>query len=106
MLTIISLPLEDPSINTLEKVKAAHNRSSAHRNEVLQSEYCGCFYCCTVFKSDAISSWIDKNSSGVGQTALCPNCGIDSVIGDKSPFPIKDDFLVAMRKYWFSTSGE
>ena len=84
-----------------DRVKLAHKRSSKHRNEILKSDFCGCFYCCTVYKSIAIDSWIDLNSKKVGQTALCPNCGIDSVIGDQSGFPLTDDFLLAMREYWF-----
>jgi hypothetical protein len=33
--------------------------------------------------------------------AFCPYCGIDSVIGSKSGFPITKIFLEAMHKYWF-----
>ena len=33
--------------------------------------------------------------------ALCPSCGIDSVIGDASGFPITEEFLVAMEARWF-----
>lgn len=41
--------------------------------------------------------WIeDKDDS----TALCPKCGIDSVLSDEHP--IKDyDFLKQMNSYWF-----
>jgi hypothetical protein len=49
----------------------------------------------------AITDWIDENSAGVGQTALCATCGIDSVIGDRSGFPITEAFLSAMNRYWF-----
>jgi len=37
-------------------------------------------------------------------TALCPRCGIDSVIGSASGYPITADFLLMMRKYYFSAS--
>ena len=39
----------------------------------------------TVFKPADILEWTDDD-----QTALCPNCGIDSVIGDKSGYPVTD----------------
>jgi hypothetical protein len=36
-----------------------------------------------------------------GQTAICPKCGIDSVVS--SDLPITDEiFLDEMNKYWFS----
>jgi hypothetical protein len=39
------------------------------------------------------------------QTALCARCGIDSVIGDKSGFPIAREFLAEMQRYWFREDG-
>jgi len=36
-------------------------------------------------------------------TALCPHCGIDSVIGESSSVPITKEFLGKMKKYWFET---
>jgi hypothetical protein len=38
--------------------------------------------------------WIDN-----GHTALCPHCGIDSVLPDT--VPLEAAFLEAMRKHWF-----
>ncbi len=35
------------------------------------------------------------------QTAICPRCGIDSVIGDKSGFALTPTFLAEMKKAWF-----
>jgi len=79
----------------------AHKYSSNHRENVLSSPKCGCFYCLKAFNPDEIVDWIDENKKGVGQTALCPTCGIDSVIGSNSGFSITNDFLGKMKKYWF-----
>ncbi|MFL0243297.1 hypothetical protein [Mycobacterium sp. SMC-17] len=51
-----------------------------------------------------IDNWIDPadDPDQLGQTALCPGCGIDSVIGDQSGYPITSEFLNAMRLRWFS----
>jgi len=48
--------------------------------------------------------WIDPVDDPTlpGQTALCPGCGIDSLIGDQSGRPITTQFLDAMRAHWFS----
>jgi hypothetical protein len=36
-----------------------------------------------------------------GQTALCPKCGIDSVLGDACGYPLTEDLLSRMHQYWF-----
>ena len=78
-------------------IKQVHQFSSAHKKELLKSELCGCFYCCRTFKPDKIVDWIeDKN----GETAICPLCGIDSVLSDKHPIS-DNEFLSEMNKYWF-----
>jgi hypothetical protein len=41
---------------------------------------------------------------GVGQTALCPWCGIDAVIDSVSAYPITQDFLQRMRADCFSSA--
>ncbi len=78
----------------------AHKNCIRHRDEILESDSCGCFYCSETFPPDRIVDWIDEPIDG-GQTALCPNCGIDSVIGSASGFPITKPFLNAMNEYWF-----
>jgi hypothetical protein len=80
---------------------AAHRSSSGHRAHVLSSELCGCFYCLSTFPPSTITKWID-NIDGVATTALCPHCGIDSVIGAASGYPITRAFLKRMHDYWFS----
>lgn len=82
-------------------VRAAHAHSSLHRTEVEASELCGCFYCGARYPPSKITEWVDGSAEGVGQTALCPECGIDSVIGDRSGFVLSDDFLATMKRYWF-----
>jgi len=88
-------------MNSIERVKAAHKKSSLHRSEIMASKVCGCFYCGHVFPPTDIKQWTDKNGKGVGQTAFCPKCSIDSVLGDISGFPIIPEFLVAMKAHWF-----
>ncbi len=83
-----------------EDVRLAHKRSIHHRSEVLASDRCGCFYCCAILVPSEITEWTD-DLNGIGQTALCPRCGIDSVIGDKSGFEISAEFLARMKTFWF-----
>jgi hypothetical protein len=77
-------------------ILAAHKHSSRHRDEVVASDQCGCFYCGRLFSSAEITKWIDQ-----GRTALCPRCGIDAVIGSASGFPLTKEFLNEMNGHWF-----
>lgn len=82
---------------------AAHQFSSLHRSELAaDGVVCGCFHCCKNFSFSQIDEWVDADASGEGQTAMCPMCEIDSVIGSCSGYPITCEFLREMRKVWFS----
>jgi hypothetical protein len=48
-----------------------------------------------------IEEWTDE-LAGVSTTALCPRCGIDSVIGSRSGFALTSEFLREMHDYWFT----
>ncbi|HOF34112.1 MAG TPA: cytoplasmic protein [Spirochaetota bacterium] len=75
----------------------AHYYSSNHKNIILNDKICGCFYCLKTFSPSQIIDWIEDTEG----TALCPYCGIDSVIGESSGYPITHKFLDKMNKYWF-----
>lgn len=80
-----------------EALTVAHRHSSRHRDEISRSVSVGCFYCAQTYPAVAIAEWWDDD-----QTAVCPKCGIDSVIGDASGLPVTDEaFLEAMHKRWF-----
>ncbi|MCW1926235.1 cytoplasmic protein [Luteolibacter arcticus] len=79
---------------------AAHRHSSNHREELLRSATCGCFHCLRIFTPSTIEEWVDE-IDGVGITALCPACGIDSVVGEASRYPITTEFLKTMSRHWF-----
>jgi hypothetical protein len=81
-------------INT--RLEAAHRHCTANEDELRQSKVAGCFYCKSVFPATAVTQFL-KNE----RTALCPECMIDSVLGDASGFPIAPAFLAEMHQYWF-----
>lgn len=79
---------------------AAHRHSSRHRSQIEASRDCGCFYCLGVFPAAEVERWLDESRGG--QTAFCPRCGIDSVLGDASGLTVTDPvFLTAMHGRWF-----
>lgn len=81
---------------------AAHQFSSNHRKQIVDSELCGCCFCLEIYPPSRINEWIDEDENEVGQTALCPFCGIDSVIGSASGVSLNKQFLSEMHKIWFS----
>lgn len=76
---------------------AAHKRAFKNRHDVENSNQCGCFHCVSTFDAQSVGHWADS-----GQTALCPKCGIDAVIGDASGFSTNASFLSAMQRRWFA----
>ena len=80
----------------------AHELSSNHKPELERNQKCGCFYCGKRFFFSEIKDWIiaDTPIDRRG-TALCPYCEVDSVIRESSGFLITEEFLSAMKDYWF-----
>ncbi len=87
------------NLNSLskEQVLLACKFSIRNREQILNSKQAGCYYCLTIFDVNEITEWTD----GIN-TALCPHCGIDSLLGDKSPYAITKNILQQLKNYWFS----
>jgi hypothetical protein len=79
-----------------DNIAQAHKFSSHHKKGLEEDKKCGCFYCLEIYSPTLITEWIDRD-----QTAICPHCGIDSVIGESSGFPITKEFLEKMNQAWF-----
>ncbi len=82
-------------VSTIDKVERAHSHS--RRTKLEKNCLCGCFYCLKIFRSVAIVEWTDND-----ETALCPYCGIDSVIGESPEYELTVTFLKQMHERWFN----
>jgi hypothetical protein len=51
-----------------------HKRSTNNKGILTLRPKCGCFYCLKVMASNDIHKFTDDN------TAVCPHCGIDSIL--------------------------
>jgi len=77
---------------------AAHRHAANHRADLERSDVCACIFCEKTFTVSDVDEWVKDE----GGTALCPYCGVDSVIGSASGFPIADaNFTRAMHDRWF-----
>ena len=88
----------------LDSLKLAHDHSFKNRSEVAASNVCGCYYCLMIFSPTQIRQWL-KEKDGQ-ETAFCPRCGIDSVIGSASGFQITTEFMQEMRRRWFADMAD
>lgn len=86
----------------------AHRHTTDNRSELEASTLCGCCSCLEIFPADEVIAWsgldmsnFENPDSATAETALCPRCGNEALIGDKSGFPIQPDFLSRMNQAWF-----
>lgn len=95
-------------MNTPPDLLAAHAHASKNRAELEASTRCGCFWCQEMFTPAEIVAWggldmasFENPDAAEGETALCPHCGVEAVIGDRSGFDITPQFLARMHEAWF-----
>ena len=87
-------------------LESIHRFSSRHRHLFPASEQAGCFYCLATFDPKEVEDWVDGEQLETGDTAdgitaLCPKCGIDSVIPSAAPVRFDATLLPEMHAYWF-----
>ena len=80
----------------MNKISEIYRYSSQHRTLLQQSERSGCFYCLETFAYSEIEDWCDDE-----QTAICPHCGIDAVLGSASVEALTPELLKAMHQAYF-----
>jgi hypothetical protein len=87
---------------------AAYRYISNNWPQIQASSVCGCCNCLRVFPAEEVVAWtglqfddVDNPEAINNQTALCPYCGSESVLAEKSGFPIDVNFLGRMNEAWF-----
>jgi hypothetical protein len=84
---------------------STHKFCTRNRELIAKSTLCGCFYCLAIFSPEEIVDWVDWPDGAVDQlaeggTALCPRCGIDSVLPNP-PVAVDPQLLADMKEAWF-----
>ena len=85
---------------TIPELNAFYTLSIRNEESIRKSNLCGCFHCISIFPAVDVKSAefiIEKDGS---RTAICPICGIDSVLGDAS-VEISAELLEALNEYYF-----
>ncbi len=88
-------------INADSRLPAAHKLCTRNREALIGSKRAGCFYCLSIFAPSEIEEWLLREG-----TALCPRCGIDSVLPETDEYPLDEAFLREMQAFWFGEAGK
>ena len=85
---------------TIDALKAVYSHSIRNEESILKSDFCGCFHCISILAAtDIKSSEMVVEKDGF-RTAICPICGIDSVLGDAS-VEISAEILESLNGLYF-----
>lgn len=84
---------------TIEEI---YKRSFRNRDLIKTASECHCVYCLRAFPPDMITEWLDpKEAEGEGQTAVCPFCGLDSLIPKNRDLHLTSDLMGQMHEKYF-----
>jgi Zn finger protein HypA/HybF involved in hydrogenase expression len=78
------------------QMERLHAYASHNKELIEKSDKCYCFHCKSVFESGEIERYLNEET-----TAICPKCGIDSVIPDGMDEKIDETIISEMHDYWF-----
>lgn len=62
---------------TEEELLKWHKGSFANKGTITSAQRVGCFCCCATYPSHTVVDFVEDKE---GETALCPQCSVDSVI--------------------------
>jgi len=92
----------------MSKLLAAFRYTTNNYGQILGSKTCGCCNCVQIFTPNDIVGWTGLDMHNVEdpaaidqQTAMCPKCGSEAVLGDQCGYPITLQFLGMMNEAWF-----
>lgn len=61
-----------------------------NREEIARSSICGCVWCEQLFRPAEIRTW---RCEAEGETAVCPRCGREAVVGSGAGFTLTPELL-------------
>jgi NAD-dependent SIR2 family protein deacetylase len=62
-----------------KRLQRIYQHSRLNQQFMVPGAACRCFHCLQEFPTEEVSRWTDG-----GKTALCPRCGIDSVLSNNA----------------------
>jgi hypothetical protein len=86
-------------IHRQREASLLHTHTRGNRLELEQSEVCGCLACERIYSPTEVLNF------SRGDSALCPHCGADAVVGSASGIPITPAVLARAHARWFLVGG-
>lgn len=88
---------------TLRELDTAHKKAFQNEPLVQIAKDCACFCCLEHFPASAIDGWVDDK---LHRTAMCPKCGIDSVLTEETLDRVPDNLLKALQAEYFGSMSD
>jgi hypothetical protein len=92
----------------MNELLAAYRYTTNNWAQIAASKVCGCCNCVQIFPAEEVAAWTGLDMGNMNdpkavesQTALCPRCGTEAVIGDGAGFAVNANFLARMNEAWF-----
>jgi hypothetical protein len=95
---VVSVRYQQEIDMTKDQISAAIRFATGNREALAKSKKAGCYYCLTIYAASEVVRFLPPED-----TALCPYCGIDSVLADQSPYELKVEILEELHIFWFGT---
>lgn len=83
----------------MDRVRDIHMNTSRNRDDIARSKLCFCLDCRAVSKNEEVVHFIDN-----GETATCPFCGMDALLGDASGVRFSAQALLDTHMNYFNYS--
>jgi hypothetical protein len=81
----------------IEYMRKAHKYTNDNVWYLVEPQDCICIYCLNRFNSTEIIDY------SLDDTAICPYCLVDGVIGEKSGYIFTDDEAIMMYEFFFNS---
>jgi hypothetical protein len=78
-----------------KRLQRIYQHSRLNRQFMVPGSACRCFHCLKEFRAEEVSGWTDG-----GKTALCPRCGIGSVLSNSAD-ELTDDLIRQLQATYF-----
>ena len=75
-----------------------HSHATNNEIEILKSKTCSCFFCRQSYSARLVNDWVSDER---GVSAICPECGMDAVIGDACGVPLDKATLKALNLAYY-----
>lgn len=79
--------------NVTTSTRDIHSQSLNNEDAVQKSKLVGCFQCMQIFDARAVTIFVQSD-------AICPKCGIDSILPDATQ-DLSQELLAKMNAKWF-----